>query len=886
MKASEIKVGGLYRAKVSDNLTVVKVLSITKGMNGYRAGKTVESTTYQVLNTKTGKKTVFKSAAKFRAEVQVPSKDLPPQPGDDEPVDPSKPDGIKMGQLFGRKPLPQGTSTANRNAEAHGGDDQVDNGTYKCTKCSFTTESPKAMANHERTLAGHNMEFMEGAWVAGEGKQGSDPQSVPVRSAGSSGIGASLFSLGEDDNSSDPTPSSPVKPSGGQHGPSPVSEGDFPQPGVRNEDAWSRRLNRPEPAPVAQESTEFAPSATNVPGGMQAVAAANPPQSSSNLGAKNANTVSASPAGSLASLLSEPEHEVSSAPTPSLLPEHLIVIACAGTGKTTTLVGGLQVLKGLTPLDARGNPITPSPQQKAVWDAIALSKDVRFVCFAAFNKMIERELRKRVPRGVDTSTMHGMGFKAICKSFKLLDESVAENNGRTLNIIEELLGVNLFELRRTKPVLLKATTDLAGLCKANLVGFSPNSTFSWEDELDKLVTQHDIDLDGANKEEVYNLVPRVLERSLDVARDKYIDYIDMIWLPVVLNLPMFTYDMLFVDEFQDTNRCQQALALKAIGTRGRLILCGDPKQAIYAFAGADSESMPRMEKLLTTTPRGVKTLHLTVTRRCGKAIVKEAQQIVPEFEAHESNPAGSVKRMLYPIQREYDARGNYKEYELPYEKTYMPAVADNDMVLCRANAPLVNQCFKFLKQERKANIQGRDVGKGLIALAKKCWGLSPDGQGVDVVSFSVNLSNWLTDETRKENGNKNPSESRLTSLNDRAQCLQVFAGKLTCADTGDQGLAKLVRSIEEVFTSGKRCPKCRKEPEKDIPFCPFCKCDLEPVQGIRLSSIHKAKGLEADRVFYIRLAGKAPRSKMEAEQESNLEYVAITRAINELVYVS
>lgn len=38
--------------------------------------------------------------------------------------------------------------------------------------------------------------------------------------------------------------------------------------------------------------------------------------------------------------------------------------------------------------------------------------------------------------------------------------------------------------------------------------------------------------------------------------------------------------------------------------------------------------------------RGCAILPLTVTRRCGKAIVKEANKIVPDFKAHESNPEG------------------------------------------------------------------------------------------------------------------------------------------------------------------------------------------------------------------------------------------------------
>ena len=61
--------------------------------------------------------------------------------------------------------------------------------------------------------------------------------------------------------------------------------------------------------------------------------------------------------------------------------------------------------------------------------------------------------------------------------------------------------------------------------------------------------------------------------------------------------------------------------------------------------------------------------------------------------------------------------------------------------------------------------------------------------------------------------------------------------------------------------------------------------------GIRLSSIHKAKGLEADRVFFLQLPkARCPhpmaKTPWQYEQEKNLLYVAYTRAIRELIIVS
>ena len=66
MKKAEIKVGGVYSAKVSGKLTTVRVDSISE-VSGYVSlkGSTLR---YNVTNLTTGRKTTCRSAAKFRSE--------------------------------------------------------------------------------------------------------------------------------------------------------------------------------------------------------------------------------------------------------------------------------------------------------------------------------------------------------------------------------------------------------------------------------------------------------------------------------------------------------------------------------------------------------------------------------------------------------------------------------------------------------------------------------------------------------------------------------------------------------------------------------------------------------------------------------------------------
>lgn len=504
----------------------------------------------------------------------------------------------------------------------------------------------------------------------------------------------------------------------------------------------------------------------------------------------------------------------------ALPPPHLIIRARAGTGKTTTLVEGLKVMQGEDTLINN-----PSAQQLLIWQALSQSEDAADVCFVAFNKSIASELRSRLPWGREALTLHSLGLRALKQRFGNLNL----DKDRVQKIVASILRKDIWELRKEKFQLLQAVEKLVGLCKLNLTLDCLDNDGVWVDEaLTNLADYYDVDLNG-HRNGVIALVPQVLEECKNV--DKDIDFNDMIWLPVVLDdVHPHRYDVLLVDECQDLNRAQQELAALS---GNRLIFCGDEKQAIYGFAGADNQSIDRLYKRLKATKQGCKTLHLTVTYRCGKAIVREAQKHVPDFEAHESCCEGIVSYQKMRFYRQQTTSG--------------------DMVLCRVNAPLVSECFKFLKEGQRADIQGRDIGRGLISTITKM-----KAQGI--MQLVERLTEWLHLETQKEERKTLPSEGRLIALQDRYDCLMCFCENETTVQA-------VIQRIENIFS------------------------DEENGEGIKLSSIHRAKGLESDRVFLLQPEGATiphPMSKsaQQIEQEYNCLYIAQTRSREELVYVS
>jgi len=551
---------------------------------------------------------------------------------------------------------------------------------------------------------------------------------------------------------------------------------------------------------------------------------------------------------------------------------HVLVEAYAGTGKTFTEIVGVgwafapslwtQIQAEITRRAGlpEGTPIVPSPEQQAVWDALRQSSGIKTIAYCAFNVSIVKEfstkwgwlveLLKTVGVNLQFATVNGLGNRSVYATYGRCQ--VVDWHTETL--LGRLLGRDTRDLKRQDAVFVKACCELVALCKLTLAGWSERNGFDSEavtDEvLDEISAHYDLEFNGS-RERVYRAVPQLLGASQDVAATHEIDFNDQNWLPVVNDLPVLRLDLVLADEVQDLPRAKQEF-LRKLGRR--LVMVGDTYQAIYGFCGADTESMGRLRTLLSpTADRPIEPLRLTETRRCGRAIVAEAQRDVPDFRAHESNPSGRVGRIE--------------------AAKYMTQVQDGDMILCRVNAPLISHALRFIKAGRKAVVRGRDFGKQLLDFVAKMRALTVPG----LVSAT---GEWLERECAKENAKKNPSEARLLTLQDRHDCILAFC-------EGATDLAAVEEKMQHVF-AGKQCPQCQKHFNESSEECFSCKCRLIQPKGVVFSSIHRAKGLESRRVFILRpdlLPHPSAKSPWQQQQERNCRYIAVTRAIEELTYV-
>jgi DNA helicase II / ATP-dependent DNA helicase PcrA len=333
------------------------------------------------------------------------------------------------------------------------------------------------------------------------------------------------------------------------------------------------------------------------------------------------------------------------------------------------------------------------------------------------------------------------------------------------------------------------------------------------------------EINNLNKPQDIKRVLKVLD-EMSTNRETF-DFTDMVYLPAIDNgIWMFPQDYVFVDEIQDVNRCQIRMiekVLKRDRKTGKLLgrlICVGDFYQGIYGFNAADEKSFEWFEKFPNT----KTLPLSYSFRCAKNVIVEANRLVPDIKALPDAPDGIVR-----------------------EGHVLEEAESGDFVLCRTTMPLVKLFFEFLVQHKKAIVKGSDIGVHLKELIGKIKTLA------ELKTFwEQELDNFKAD--LKSKGVLNPEEhSGFVALADKVLTL-VFLAKLS-TDIPD-----LKSKIETIFT--------------------------DKIQGICLSTVHKAKGLEANRVFIVRpdlLPMKAVKGWQQI-QETNLEYVAITRAKTELIY--
>ncbi len=94
------------------------------------------------------------------------------------------------------------------------------------------------------------------------------------------------------------------------------------------------------------------------------------------------------------------------------------------------------------------------------------------------------------------------------------------------------------------------------------------------------------------------------------------------------------YDVVLVDEYQDTDPAQEALLHALAGDGRELIAVGDPDQSIYAFRGADVHAMTRFAGAFRTPDEHpARVIALRTCRRSGPVLLAASRRVARRLPA-------------------------------------------------------------------------------------------------------------------------------------------------------------------------------------------------------------------------------------------------------------
>jgi DNA helicase-2/ATP-dependent DNA helicase PcrA len=465
---------------------------------------------------------------------------------------------------------------------------------------------------------------------------------------------------------------------------------------------------------------------------------------------------------------------------------NLVVAAYAGTGKTTTMLEAAR----------------RSPESRIL------------VC--AFNKRIAEELtaKARDPR-VECKTLHGLGF-GIIRKFR--QNVIIAKDGRGLALAQAVCG-------DSDPV---ECVKLAGKACTYAREMAPLAK-DWRELIDIVL---DFDLMPAEEWEEYGWNAETVAQRAYLAMQEAkkpaveIDFTDMIFLPVAMGWARKVYPLVIVDEAQDMNACQ--LLLAQMVCKGRIAVVGDRHQAIYGFRGADSGSLDRLKAAYRAEERP-----LSITYRCPRSVVKEAQAFVPDYTAADSAPEGAVSAI--------------------HEEELYKLADRGDAVISRKNADLISAALRFIRAGKAAQVIGRDIAAGLRALVNEL----ATGRAKDSIPELLRrLESWRERQVvriKAQTTDQDRQAARIVAMQDKVDTLVAIC-------EGAAGVPELRSRLERLFT------------------------DTASGATITCASVHRSKGLEFPRVFLLDWTFRHAHPKA-GQEERNIRYVAVTRAQRELFYV-
>lgn len=574
--------------------------------------------------------------------------------------------------------------------------------------------------------------------------------------------------------------------------------------------------------------------------------------------------------------------------------KHLVINALAGTGKST-------VLKHLAGKFSAGQRwlylvFNKKNQQEASEGPKAFPPNIRVQTSHSFLLNVLKRTKKDRPNLLKSSLIPARKLAKVMDSNWFLD-AVMDLDERMPREKRDKMLWNFTGTPQVNYNLKTRVQELVSLAKNYAINPDDPEAAS---KIETIFTTHQDDRKltpniGNERDPGPNFVKEFVVLAIEVLKktsttgsmgdrelDQVIDYDDMIWWPTLHPKEAVwpsksDYQVALIDEVQDFNESQKVMIENLAKNGIRIIVVGDPNQAIYGWRGA-LKGFSKIQDLLKSTPEGAETdLKLPVNYRGGSSLLKfvnantHVKDLVPGL-SHEGKVSTGVsaKSMVDEVTEEFN-----KDKSLREETAF----------ISRTNAPLFGMAIDFLKKGIPFKILGSDFSKEIISFIYIVvgGGKSTAGRKNAPTTTVNNFLRMMDDYVERENrihGGKKAKEDHLQQIAKLSDALGGFIGYENSKNPM-ANVEEMCNRIKAIFkgldVSGAQVnTKDVKEYEA-----------LDRKRTVFLTTAHRSKGLEFTRVNIID-NGKFPKGdkpdpkNWRDQEEHNIKYVAYTRATHTL----
>lgn len=405
-----------------------------------------------------------------------------------------------------------------------------------------------------------------------------------------------------------------------------------------------------------------------------------------------------------------------------------------------------------------------------------------------------------------------------------------------------------------------------------------------------------------------------------------IDFDDMLVLcyqlfmqrPDVLKMWQGKFKYILVDEFQDINQVQYDVIKMLAAPENNLFVVGDDDQSIYSFRGADAKIMFQFKK---DYPESDQIL-LDVNYRSTANIVKNARKVIEHNQVRFEKNISAKKKVGLSLHVQETADSNEESSyvaEKIAERVQNGIKLEDIAVLYRTHTDaralvekLSESKIPFQMKEKLPNLYQHFIAKDIMAYFQLAIG---NGSRSDLLQIMNRPKRYLARESVSGSDKMMFEEMRKFYdekdwMQDRIDQLELdlrIMGKITpyaalnylrkkvgyndflreyaqIRKMQMQDLTDILAELEEAMKPYETIEEWFEHVEEYTRTLRLCEQRKEMEQnGVRLMTMHAAKGLEFDTVFIIQTnEGRIPYQKSlredNEEEERRLFYVGMTRA--------